>query len=74
VNPYQDVIDWLQSPEGCKWSSQRLIDGRHASGYSFTLINYGPGDVLWMGGIMSVKEDRCPPGYCSFCERKTEVC
>ena len=66
MNPYQDVIDWLRSPEGSSWSEQRMrkavmkafdLDG---SGSMWNL-NRMTGDTmdspLYLGGVLSVKED-----------------
>lgn len=64
-NPYQDVINWLRSPEGEKWSEERMRTAAVA------LLNLSPAEIrfwnlnrygnwqgpLFMGGMFSVKED-----------------
>jgi hypothetical protein len=47
VNPYQEVIAWLRSPEGELWSEQRI------GGQGRTPVDYGhrgvAGDPLMVG-------------------------
>ena len=60
VNPYQDVIDWLRSPEGETWSEARIRQAAVVNGNSgHTCTRYGTRGDLWMGGMFSVKEDTC---------------
>lgn len=57
VNPYQDVIDWLRSPQGETWSEARLLTARVLSGTGLTLTSYGsPDEYIWKG-ILSLKTD-----------------
>lgn len=56
-NPYQDVIDWLRSPDGELWSEQRMTLARDRG---FTLTDYGVGGPLVWKGIMSFKADDNP--------------
>lgn len=57
-NPYQGVIDWLRSAEGCRWSEERLA---RASVNDNTLIDYSGAtntpSPLWLAGVFSIKED-----------------
>lgn len=66
MNPYQDVIDWLRSPEGSKWSEQRMVHAGYESAALDGSINWRlntpSGVTLWevplyLGGVLSVKED-----------------
>lgn len=43
TNPYQDVIDWLRSPEGERWSEERLMKGFHRAYRELGTGNGGPG-------------------------------
>lgn len=65
MNPYQEVIDWLRSDEGSKWSEMRMREARKFAAYSLV----GPGGwnltqitgdcvgtPLYLGGVLSVKE------------------
>ncbi len=64
ANPYQDVIEWLRSEEGSKWSETRMQQARLVSTssrfscYYSTLNDYGfrPG-AFYLGGVLSIKED-----------------
>ena len=63
ANPYQDVIDWLRSPEGENWSEQRMRKARTLttrigpSRELATLTAYGVrGGPLFLGGVLSVKD------------------
>lgn len=58
ANPYQDVIDWLRTPEGERWSEERMRVARvmHSSG-QLTLTAYGDKELLIWKGILSVKSD-----------------
>lgn len=54
----RDVITWLRSPDGEKWCEARIYSARLVNGNAgHTLVRYGPKDELWMGGVLSVKED-----------------
>lgn len=58
-NPYQEVIDWLQSPEGTSWSENRIWQAKITAGDTAAWVgttSYGDRQVMWMGGVMSVKE------------------
>ena len=68
MNPYQDVIDWLRSPEGERWSETRMHDAAcTGAADSFLLapsgwhLNRRDGSTtdspLYLGGVLSVKED-----------------
>ena len=72
ANPYQDVIDWLKSPEGEQWSEQRLEKARYigmlANGqpsFNSTLVTYSARVVAHYGfglaGVFSIKEQ--PTAY-----------
>jgi hypothetical protein len=65
VNPYQDVIDWLRSPEGSGWSERRMQEAAYNAALqpgalswhlnrSDRLIGQYP---LYMAGVLSVKDD-----------------
>lgn len=66
VNPYQDVIDWLRSPEGQRWSEDRIERARRMygdgllfpdDGLSATLVSYGGrNSEIYLGGVLSVKD------------------
>lgn len=63
MNPYQDVIDWLRSPEGEKWSEQRMRTAAFSSPlpmgcFHWNLNTFGNWQgPVYMGGMFSVKED-----------------
>ena len=58
ANPYQDVINWLRSPEGEQWSESRIWAARLESGNAgHTCTRYGMISVMWMGGMFSLKDD-----------------
>jgi hypothetical protein len=62
ANPYQDVIDWLRSPDGEFWSEQRLKTAARSNGtYGHTINRYGAQGYLWMGGVLCVKDDYPEP-------------
>jgi hypothetical protein len=70
-NPYQEVIDWLRSPAGEKWSENRMADAKakHSSG-QLTLTSYGDKDLLCWKGIFSLKRDIDPTHSATFqCRR-----
>lgn len=63
-NPYQEVIDWLRSPEGSEWSEKRMRDARTFENRAgeivqlHTLNNYGYRvGPLFLAGVLSVKEN-----------------
>lgn len=57
ANPYQEVIDWLRSPEGEHWSELRLLSANWHAGKPMTLTSYGSSHVMIMGGMFCIKED-----------------
>lgn len=71
MNKFQDVIDWLRSPEGSRWSETRMREAVvHAQsadpdGEGWHL-NHPTGDTifspLYLSGVLSVKEQ------CESCE------
>lgn len=60
MNPYQEIIDWLRSPAGERWSESRLRRARRASQSStptaYTLGWSGTGPVA-LPGVFNIKED-----------------
>ena len=61
TNPFQEIIDWLRSPEGEAWSEERMLLGAALSSGSIeypNLLNHygnrtGP---VYLSGILSFKE------------------
>lgn len=56
MNPYQEVIDWLESPEGTAWSENRIRTARLASNFTGG-VYYGTDDCPRVLGIFSLKTD-----------------
>lgn len=66
MNPYQDVIDWLRSPEGSRWSEMRMKNAIVQANVTFRSLaggwhlNRPTGDTietpLYLAGVLSVKE------------------
>jgi hypothetical protein len=57
TNPYQNVIDWLRTPEGETWSEARLLAGRVLNETGLTLTAYGDKELFCWKGILSLKTD-----------------
>lgn len=57
-NPYQGVIDWLRSAEGCRWSEKRLARARgEGEGVGVVTYDYlNSSSPLWLGGMFSIKD------------------
>lgn len=77
MNPYQEVIDWLRSAEGSRWSENRM---KEAAWHACMLLDDGSGAwslisrtgdtlfvPLYMGGVLSVKEDSACGGASAEC-------
>lgn len=55
----REVIDWLRSPEGERWSEARIAEARQYNGnFGHTLNQYGTTGrpEIWLGGVLSVKD------------------
>jgi hypothetical protein len=66
-NPYQEVIDWLRSPEGERWSESRMQVARVTSGSAISNLNsYGCHEILMWKGIFSIKRDDDPRAAAFF--------
>lgn len=59
MNPYQDIIDWLRSPDGERWSENRMSEGRRISdaGPVDYARAFAEGETPALIGVFSVKED-----------------
>lgn len=77
MNPYQPVIDWLRSKEGEAWSEARM---QRATFYANSELvgdrggwhlNHRTGDTiatpLYLGGVLSIKEDVSGDGTEASC-------
>ena len=63
-NPYQNVIDWLHTPEGEQWSEDRIAARRDADGGPTLGPNhYGDASCFLWKGIMSLKSDQKAVGW-----------
>ena len=67
ANPYQEVIDWLKTPEGEQWSENRMAVAKamYSSG-QLTLNAYGDGTLLNWKGLFSLKRDDDPRNRAEF--------
>lgn len=73
ANPYQEVIDWLRSPAGEKWSENRIAVAKArqcTSASQLTLTSYGDKELLCWKGILSVKRDNDPRHSAIFVHRR----
>jgi hypothetical protein len=64
VNPFQEIVNWLRSDEGQRWSEARLRKARfkyHIDGtdiYESSPVGYSAtGGPLFLRGVLCVKED-----------------
>lgn len=72
MNEFQDVIDWLRSPEGSRWSEMHMreavvhaqaVDPCSSEGWNLNLTDGHTIDSpLYLAGVLSVKEQDYPCG------------
>jgi hypothetical protein len=55
-NPYQGIIDWLRSAEGCRWSEKRLARARGKNVGVVTYDYLNSSSPLWVSGMFSIKD------------------
>jgi hypothetical protein len=57
--PFQDVVDWLRSPEGEMWSEDRMAYARWNTPQDSVMgpNSYGDPRELMMRGMFSIKTD-----------------